>query len=147
MEDPKNKFKKRFHEFFLLYLQFHLLVGFLCLSSNDKNIKTSQVRKISRKNYNKLMKIITRFFFSWNCRNLVKLSLYRHFTNTLIFAVLASVVFMLWSIKFHKLEDCLTGKANYILFWITHSTTYLGVLSKRDRYVWYLIMIEIYFSL
>jgi len=41
-------------------------------------------------------------------RNLVKLSLYRHFTNTLIFAVLASVVFMLWSIKFHKLEDCLT---------------------------------------
>merc|ERR1712156_231906 len=40
-------------------------------------------------------------------RNLVKLSLYRHFTNTLIFAVMASVVFMLWSIKFHKLEECL----------------------------------------
>jgi len=40
-------------------------------------------------------------------RNLVKLSLYRHFTNTLVFAVMASVVFMLWSIKFHKLEECL----------------------------------------
>lgn len=43
-------------------------------------------------------------------RNLVKLSLYRHFTNTLVFAVLASVVFMLWSIKFHKLVECLKGK-------------------------------------
>ena len=43
-------------------------------------------------------------------RNLVKLSLYRHFTNTLVFAVMASVVFMLWSIKFHKLEECLKGK-------------------------------------
>jgi hypothetical protein len=42
-------------------------------------------------------------------RNLVKLSLYRHFTNTLIFAVLASVIFMLWSIKYHKLEECLKG--------------------------------------
>ena len=48
-------------------------------------------------------------------RNLVKLSLYRHFTNTLVFAVLASVIFMLWSIKFHKLEDCLTGKYNAVL--------------------------------
>lgn len=40
-------------------------------------------------------------------RNLVKLSLYRHFTNTLVFAVMASVIFMLWSIKFHRLEECL----------------------------------------
>ena len=40
-------------------------------------------------------------------RNVVKLSLYRHFTNTLVFAVIASVVFMLWSIKFHKLDQCL----------------------------------------
>ena len=46
-------------------------------------------------------------------RNLVKLSLYRHFTNTLAFAVLASVVFMLWSIKFHKLEECLIGKSTW----------------------------------
>lgn len=41
-------------------------------------------------------------------RNMVKLTLYRHFTNTLIFAVLASVVFMLFSIKTHRLAKCLT---------------------------------------
>lgn len=41
-------------------------------------------------------------------RNLVKLSLYRHFTNTLVFAVLASVVFMLYSIKVHRLAVCVT---------------------------------------
>ncbi|XP_019561310.3 transmembrane protein 87A isoform X1 [Aedes albopictus] len=41
-------------------------------------------------------------------RNMVKLSLYRHFTNTLIFAVLASVVFMLYSIKTHRFAECLT---------------------------------------
>ncbi|XP_058120693.1 transmembrane protein 87A [Anopheles ziemanni] len=41
-------------------------------------------------------------------RNMVKLSLYRHFTNTLIFAVLASVVFMLYSIKVHRFAECLT---------------------------------------
>merc|ERR1719264_2137758 len=32
-------------------------------------------------------------------RNQTKLSLYKHFTNTLAFAVVASIVFMLWSIK------------------------------------------------
>ncbi|KAF4517386.1 hypothetical protein B566_EDAN007638 [Ephemera danica] len=41
-------------------------------------------------------------------RNLVKLSLYRHFTNTLIFAVIASAIFMLYSIKAHRLAVCLT---------------------------------------
>jgi hypothetical protein len=41
-------------------------------------------------------------------RNVVKLSMYRHFTNTLIFAVLASVAYMIWSIKQHKLTTCLT---------------------------------------
>jgi len=41
-------------------------------------------------------------------RNLVKLGLYKHFTNTLIFNVLASVVFMLWSIKYHRVVNCLT---------------------------------------
>ncbi|XP_063240596.1 transmembrane protein 87A [Bacillus rossius redtenbacheri] len=40
-------------------------------------------------------------------RNVVKLSLYRHFTNTLIFAVVASVIFMLYSIKYHKMAICL----------------------------------------
>ncbi|KAK3093656.1 hypothetical protein FSP39_018542 [Pinctada imbricata] len=41
-------------------------------------------------------------------RNVVKLSLYRHFTNTLIFAVLASVVYMLWSITQLKMKSCIT---------------------------------------
>lgn len=40
-------------------------------------------------------------------RNMVKLTLYRHFTNTLIFAVIASVIFMLFSIKTHRLAKCL----------------------------------------
>ncbi|XP_076321877.1 transmembrane protein 87A isoform X2 [Tachypleus tridentatus] len=39
-------------------------------------------------------------------RNIVKLSLYKHFTNTLIFAVLASVAFMIWAIYNHKLTTC-----------------------------------------
>lgn len=41
-------------------------------------------------------------------RNEVKLSLYRHFTNTLIFSLVASVVFMLYSIKTHRLVSCLS---------------------------------------
>lgn len=40
-------------------------------------------------------------------RNEVKLSLYRHFTNTLIFAVLASVIFMGWSLSMHIFTTCL----------------------------------------
>ncbi|XP_034230128.1 transmembrane protein 87A [Thrips palmi] len=41
-------------------------------------------------------------------RNLVKLSLYRHFSNALYFSVLASCCFMIYSVRFHKLTDCLT---------------------------------------
>lgn len=40
-------------------------------------------------------------------RNLVKLNLYRLFTNTLICAVLGSIVFMVWQIHSHKLTSCL----------------------------------------
>lgn len=40
-------------------------------------------------------------------RNEVKLSLYRHFTNTLVFSVVASVFFMLYSIKTHRFVSCL----------------------------------------
>ncbi|KTG03034.1 hypothetical protein cypCar_00017511 [Cyprinus carpio] len=39
-------------------------------------------------------------------RNPVKLSLYRHFTNTLIFAVLASIIFMVWTTKKFRLAAC-----------------------------------------
>ncbi|KAL3226311.1 hypothetical protein MRX96_025211 [Rhipicephalus microplus] len=41
-------------------------------------------------------------------RNVIKLSLYRHFTNTLVFAVLASVVFMVWVTFDHRTAECLT---------------------------------------
>ncbi|KAK7490240.1 hypothetical protein BaRGS_00018585, partial [Batillaria attramentaria] len=40
-------------------------------------------------------------------RNIVKLTLYRHFTNTLIFAVLASVAYMIWFMTQHKFQDCI----------------------------------------
>ncbi|XP_065137029.1 transmembrane protein 87A isoform X3 [Paramisgurnus dabryanus] len=39
-------------------------------------------------------------------KNLVKLSLYRHFTNTLIFAVIASVIFIIWTTKTFKMSKC-----------------------------------------
>ncbi|XP_041988398.1 transmembrane protein 87A [Aricia agestis] len=41
-------------------------------------------------------------------RNTIKLSLYRHFTNTLIFAVIASVIFMLYSLKSYRILFCIT---------------------------------------
>ncbi|CAG02102.1 unnamed protein product [Tetraodon nigroviridis] len=41
-------------------------------------------------------------------RNVVKLSLYRHFTNTLIFAVLASLIFIIWSKMTFKVSKCLS---------------------------------------
>ncbi|XP_034051228.1 LOW QUALITY PROTEIN: transmembrane protein 87A-like [Thalassophryne amazonica] len=42
-------------------------------------------------------------------RNIVKLSLYQHFTNTLIFSVVASIVFIIWTTKVFKLVDCQSG--------------------------------------
>lgn len=41
-------------------------------------------------------------------RNEVKLALYRHFTNTLIFSVVASVIFMLYAIVAHHAKSCLS---------------------------------------
>ncbi|KAA8579226.1 hypothetical protein FQN60_007167 [Etheostoma spectabile] len=42
-------------------------------------------------------------------RNVVKLSLYQHFTNTLIFSVVASIIFIIWTTKVFKLVGCQTG--------------------------------------
>lgn len=39
-------------------------------------------------------------------RNVVKLSLYRHFTNTLIFAVIASIIFIIWTTKTFRMNKC-----------------------------------------
>ncbi|XP_030628155.1 transmembrane protein 87A [Chanos chanos] len=48
-------------------------------------------------------------------RNPVKLSLYRHFTNTLIFAVIASIIFMIWTTKKFRLADC---QADWMELWV-----------------------------
>ncbi|XP_053358465.1 transmembrane protein 87A isoform X1 [Clarias gariepinus] len=48
-------------------------------------------------------------------RNPVKLSLYRHFTNTLVFAVIASVIFMIWTTKKFRLADC---QADWMELWV-----------------------------
>ncbi|XP_020563651.1 transmembrane protein 87A isoform X2 [Oryzias latipes] len=48
-------------------------------------------------------------------RNVVKLSLYRHFTNTLIFAVIASVIFIVWATKTITLSVC---QADWRELWI-----------------------------
>ncbi|XP_055018322.1 transmembrane protein 87A [Boleophthalmus pectinirostris] len=48
-------------------------------------------------------------------RNPVKLSLYRHFTNTLIFAVLASIIFMAWIAKKFRLAEC---QSDWIELWV-----------------------------
>ncbi|KAL0972838.1 hypothetical protein UPYG_G00195370 [Umbra pygmaea] len=49
-------------------------------------------------------------------RNVVKLSLYRHFTNTLIFAVIASVIFIIWTVKTSKFSKC---QSDWRELWIT----------------------------
>ncbi|XP_029691339.1 transmembrane protein 87A isoform X1 [Takifugu rubripes] len=48
-------------------------------------------------------------------RNPVKLSLYRHFTNTLIFAVIASIIFMVWRTKKFRLADC---QSDWMELWV-----------------------------
>ncbi|XP_077438358.1 transmembrane protein 87B isoform X4 [Vanacampus margaritifer] len=48
-------------------------------------------------------------------KNPVKLSLYRHFTNTLIFAVIASIIFMGWTAKKFRLADC---QSDWIELWV-----------------------------
>ncbi|WKY16729.1 hypothetical protein Q1695_001389 [Nippostrongylus brasiliensis] len=40
-------------------------------------------------------------------RNEVKLTVYRHFMNTLVFAAVASVIFMVWSLAYHIFPTCL----------------------------------------
>ncbi|KHN72869.1 Transmembrane protein 87B [Toxocara canis] len=46
-------------------------------------------------------------------RNEIKLSVYRHFTNTLCFAVIASGVFMVWTLYMHNLQHCLVDWKEY----------------------------------
>ncbi|XP_069743786.1 transmembrane protein 87A isoform X2 [Narcine bancroftii] len=48
-------------------------------------------------------------------KNTVKLSLYRHFTNTLILAIIASVVFMVWTTKKFRLTAC---QSDWMELWV-----------------------------
>lgn len=48
-------------------------------------------------------------------KNPVKYSLYRHFTNTLIFAVIASVIFMVWTTKKFRLAEC---QSDWMELWV-----------------------------
>ena len=48
-------------------------------------------------------------------KNIVKLNVYRHFTNTLIFAIVASLLFMIWSLKSHFFTGCVK---NWREFWV-----------------------------
>jgi hypothetical protein len=48
-------------------------------------------------------------------KNIVKLNVYRHFTNTMIFAIVASLLFMIWSLKSHFFTACIT---NWREFWV-----------------------------
>uniref|UniRef100_A0A671YJL5 Transmembrane protein 87B n=1 Tax=Sparus aurata TaxID=8175 RepID=A0A671YJL5_SPAAU len=48
-------------------------------------------------------------------RNPIKLSLYRHFTNTLLFAVVASIIFMAWTAKKFRFAEC---QSDWIELWV-----------------------------
>ncbi|XP_038599208.1 transmembrane protein 87B isoform X2 [Tachyglossus aculeatus] len=48
-------------------------------------------------------------------KNTVKFSLYRHFTNTLIFAILASIAFMIWTTKKFRLAEC---QSDWMELWV-----------------------------
>ncbi|XP_078254924.1 transmembrane protein 87B [Rhinoraja longicauda] len=48
-------------------------------------------------------------------KNTVKLSLYRHFTNTLIFAIIASIGFMAWTTKKFRLTTC---QSDWMELWV-----------------------------
>ncbi|CAF0827553.1 unnamed protein product [Rotaria sordida] len=48
-------------------------------------------------------------------KNLLKLNVYRHFTNTVLFAIIASILFIIWSLKSHFFTTCIT---NWREFWV-----------------------------
>ncbi|KAK6101616.1 Lung seven transmembrane receptor family protein [Brugia pahangi] len=53
-------------------------------------------------------------------RNMVKLSVYRHFTNALCFSAFISIIFMCWTIYIHNMQRCLVDWKEYWIdtaFW------------------------------
>ncbi len=66
-------------------------------------------------------------------RNAVKLSLYQHFTNTLVFAVVASLIFMLWSIYYHQMVTCLTVSLWVSLYFVLQLSVFIvSFLQMQD---------------
>lgn len=59
--------------------------------------------------------------------NLLKLNVYRHFTNTILFAIGASVLFMIWSLKSHFFTKCVT---NWREFWVNFSILIFAIRIK-----------------
>lgn len=63
-------------------------------------------------------------------RNIIKLEFYKHFQNVLIFGVAMSVIFMLYSIRMHKVTEC-SWKNLYIdyAFWHVLFSILLSVIA------------------
>lgn len=61
-------------------------------------------------------------------KNIVKLNVYRHFTNTMIFAIAASLLFMIWSLKSHVFTMCIT---DWKEFWVSQ----LFVLRRENNLI------------
>ncbi|CAF0996183.1 unnamed protein product [Rotaria sordida] len=47
-------------------------------------------------------------------KNIIQLNVYQHFTHTIIFAIIGSVLFMIWSLKSYVFTTCIT---NWREFW------------------------------
>ncbi|TRY92995.1 hypothetical protein DNTS_011607 [Danionella cerebrum] len=101
----------------LLYLIFSIIEGVLRVNTAEDDLVLLAAIPLAVLDSTLCWWISSLFFFSLSLlaqtmkllrlrRNVVKLSLYRHFTNTLIFAVIASVIFIAWTTKTFKLAKC-----------------------------------------
>jgi hypothetical protein len=60
-------------------------------------------------------------------KNILKLNVYRHFTNTVLFAIVSSLLFMIWSLKSHFFTTCIT---DWKEFWV-RNPLFLSFLSQE----------------
>lgn len=99
---------------------------FLCFSCSDEFQKNSKNRGYNFGNKDLItaipLAIIDALFCWWIFtsllatmktlrirRNVIKLSLYNHFTNTLVLAVLISLGYIIWSLVEHRFASCISG--------------------------------------
>ncbi|CAL8274313.1 unnamed protein product [Merluccius merluccius] len=102
----------------LLYLLFSSVEGVLRVTDGFKGT-VAQVANLSLSLIDSCVMWWISFTHTWLLsqtmrllklrRNVVKLSLYQHFTNTLIFSVVASIIFIIWTTKVFTMVDCQTG--------------------------------------